>query len=67
MHGEELSEADKARLYHLFELNYTPISTESDGIRGLRSGRSTFGLLVGSQPARDGDWPDANSDPVAYS
>lgn len=29
MHGEELSQADESRLYHHFELNYTPISTES--------------------------------------
>jgi sporulation protein YlmC with PRC-barrel domain len=28
-HGEELSQADESRLYHHFELNYTPISTES--------------------------------------
>src|SRR5580698_9257131 len=29
MHGEELSQADESRLYHHFEMNYTPISTES--------------------------------------
>jgi hypothetical protein len=29
MHGEELSQADESTLYHHFELNYTPISTES--------------------------------------
>ena len=29
MHGEELSQADESKLYHHFELNYTPISTES--------------------------------------
>jgi uncharacterized protein YrrD len=29
MHGGELSQADESRLYHHFELNYTPISTES--------------------------------------
>jgi len=29
MHGEELSQADESRLYHHFELNYTPIDTES--------------------------------------
>ena len=28
-HGEELSQADESTLYHHFELNYTPISTES--------------------------------------
>jgi hypothetical protein len=29
MHGEELSQADESRLYHHFEMNYTPIGTES--------------------------------------
>jgi hypothetical protein len=29
MHGEELSQADESVLYHHFELNYTPPSTES--------------------------------------
>ena len=29
MHGEELSQADESALYHHFELNYTPINTES--------------------------------------
>lgn len=29
MHGEELSQADESTLYHHFELNYTPIGTES--------------------------------------
>ena len=29
MHGEELSQADESTLYHHFEMNYTPISTES--------------------------------------
>lgn len=29
MHGEELTQADESRLYHHFEINYTPISTES--------------------------------------
>ncbi len=29
MHGEELSLADESTLYHHFELNYTPIGTES--------------------------------------
>jgi sporulation protein YlmC with PRC-barrel domain len=29
MHGGELSQADESTLYHHFELNYTPISTES--------------------------------------
>jgi PRC-barrel domain len=29
MHGDELSQADESTLYHHFELNYTPISTES--------------------------------------
>jgi hypothetical protein len=29
MHGEELSQADESTLYHHFELNNTPISTES--------------------------------------
>jgi hypothetical protein len=28
-HGEELSQADESRLYHHFELNYTPPATES--------------------------------------
>ena len=29
MHGEELTQADESTLYHHFELNYTPINTES--------------------------------------
>ncbi len=29
MHGEELSQADESTLYHHFEMNYTPINTES--------------------------------------
>jgi hypothetical protein len=29
MHGDELSRADESALYHHFELNYTPIETES--------------------------------------
>ncbi len=29
IHGEELSQADESALYHHFELNYTPIDTES--------------------------------------
>jgi sporulation protein YlmC with PRC-barrel domain len=29
MHGEELSQADESTLYHHFEMNYTPPSTES--------------------------------------
>lgn len=29
LHGEELSQADEATLYHHFELNYTPIDTAS--------------------------------------
>ncbi len=29
MCGEELSQADESTLYHNFELNYTPIGTES--------------------------------------
>jgi sporulation protein YlmC with PRC-barrel domain len=29
MHGEELSQADESKLYHHFEMNYTPIDTES--------------------------------------
>jgi hypothetical protein len=28
-HGDELSQADESALYHHFELNYTPPSTES--------------------------------------
>ena len=28
-HGDELSQADESRLYHHFEMNYTPIDTES--------------------------------------
>jgi hypothetical protein len=35
MHGEELSQADESTLYHHFELNYTPISTQ----RGRRLAR----------------------------
>ena len=29
LHGEELSQADESTLYHHFELDYTPIGTES--------------------------------------
>jgi len=29
MHGDELSQDDESKLYHHFELNYTPINTES--------------------------------------
>jgi hypothetical protein len=29
LHGEELSQADESTLYHHFEMNYTPIDTES--------------------------------------
>jgi sporulation protein YlmC with PRC-barrel domain len=29
IHGEELSQADESTLYHHFELNYTPIGTQS--------------------------------------
>jgi hypothetical protein len=29
IHGEELSQADESTLYHHFEMNYTPINTES--------------------------------------
>jgi len=29
LHGDELSQADESTLYHHFELNYTPINTES--------------------------------------
>jgi sporulation protein YlmC with PRC-barrel domain len=29
LQGEELSQTDESTLYHHFELNYTPISTES--------------------------------------
>jgi uncharacterized protein YrrD len=29
MHGEELSQANESTLYHHFEMNYTPIETES--------------------------------------
>jgi sporulation protein YlmC with PRC-barrel domain len=29
IHGQELSQADESTLYHHFELNYTPIKTES--------------------------------------
>jgi sporulation protein YlmC with PRC-barrel domain len=28
-HGEELSQADESTLYHYYELNYTPLDTES--------------------------------------
>jgi uncharacterized protein YrrD len=28
-HGEELTQADESTLYHHYELNYTPINTES--------------------------------------
>ncbi len=28
-HGEELSQSDESALYHHFELNYTPLETES--------------------------------------
>jgi hypothetical protein len=29
IHGDELSQADESELYHHFELNYTPIGTQS--------------------------------------
>jgi uncharacterized protein YrrD len=29
LHGEELSQADESALYHHYELNYTPLNTES--------------------------------------
>jgi sporulation protein YlmC with PRC-barrel domain len=29
IHGEELSQADESTLYHHFQINYTPIATES--------------------------------------
>jgi PRC-barrel domain len=29
MHGDELSQADESTLYHHFQLNYTPIDTQS--------------------------------------
>jgi sporulation protein YlmC with PRC-barrel domain len=29
LHGDELSQADESTLYHHFEMNYTPITTES--------------------------------------
>lgn len=29
MHGDELSQADESTLYHHFEMNYTPIDTQS--------------------------------------
>lgn len=29
MHGDELSQGDESKLYHHFELNYTPPETES--------------------------------------
>ena len=29
IHGDELSQADESTLYHHFELNYTPIGTQS--------------------------------------
>jgi sporulation protein YlmC with PRC-barrel domain len=29
MHGEELSQSDESKLYHHFEMNYTPPKTES--------------------------------------
>jgi hypothetical protein len=29
LQGDELSQAEESTLYHHFELNYTPISTES--------------------------------------
>jgi hypothetical protein len=29
LHGEELSAEDESTLYHHFEMNYTPIGTES--------------------------------------
>ena len=35
LHSEELSQADESALYHHFEMNYTPINTES----GLRLAR----------------------------
>ncbi len=29
LHGEELSQTDESKLYHHFDMNYTPINTES--------------------------------------
>lgn len=29
LHGEELSQADESSLYHHYQLNYTPLNTES--------------------------------------
>lgn len=29
LHGQEMSQADESALYHHFEMNYTPISSES--------------------------------------
>jgi sporulation protein YlmC with PRC-barrel domain len=29
LHGDELSQAEESTLYHHFEMNYTPIATES--------------------------------------
>jgi uncharacterized protein YrrD len=29
LHGDELSQADESELYHHFEVNYTPIGTQS--------------------------------------
>jgi len=29
LHGEEMSQDDESKLYHHFEMNYTPITTES--------------------------------------
>jgi sporulation protein YlmC with PRC-barrel domain len=29
LHGDELSQADESALYHHYELNYTPLDTES--------------------------------------
>ena len=29
LHGQEMSQADESALYHHFQMNYTPITTES--------------------------------------
>ena len=49
MHGEELSEADESTLYHHFEMNYTPIDTES-GRRLARRCLGSSGELLCCHP-----------------
>jgi hypothetical protein len=67
-HGEELSQADESALYHHYELNYTPPSTESgwassggsdryvsDGAQTrsfVVSGRNSYGTPTASHAAR---------------